>query len=123
MENRVMRRMGWVAVAASVMIAIAVAAGRPHAVTAAPSGPERTESEIRSLDIEFYERRVAADSFSAADRSRLAGLYVQRARETGSDADYERAAGLARQSLGLREAHNGSTYVVLTSALLARHEF
>jgi tetratricopeptide (TPR) repeat protein len=122
-ENRIMRHVGWVALAASVMIAMAVAAGRPHAVTAAPSGPRRTESEIRSLDIEFYERRVAEDSFSAADRSRLAGLYVQRARETGSDADYERAAVLARRSLRLREAHNGSTYVVLTSALLARHEF
>jgi hypothetical protein len=55
--------------------------GRPHRVTAAPSPPAPSESEIRSLDIEFYERRISEDSLSAADRSRLAGLYLQRARE------------------------------------------
>ena len=118
-----MGRMGWVALAACAGIVIAVVAGRPQRVTAAPTPPAKTDSEIRSLDIEFYERRVAEDSFSAADRSRLAGLYIQRARETGSYADYERAEALARESLGLREAHNASTYAVLTAALLARHQF
>jgi tetratricopeptide (TPR) repeat protein len=90
---------------------------------AAAAVPLKSESEIRSLDIAFYERRIAEDSFSAADRSRLAGLYLQRARETGSYSDYERAASLARRSLRLREAHNAETYVLLTSALLAKHEF
>ena len=118
-----MGRAGWAAMAASASIVVAVVVGWPDRVTAAPGAPHRTESEILSLDIEFYERRVAEDSFSAADRSRLASLYVQRARESGTFADYDRAAMLARESLELREAHNATTYVVLTSALLAKHEF
>jgi tetratricopeptide (TPR) repeat protein len=113
----------WVAIGGAAIVAAGLALGRPHRVTAAPTPPPKTESEIRALDIEFYERRIAEDPFSAADRSRLAGLYLQRARETGSYPDYERAAELARRSLDLRESHNGETYVLLTSALLAKHEF
>ena len=108
--------------AATILIGIVI--GQPHRtpLSAAPV-PVKSESEIRSLDIEFYERRIAEDSFSAADRSRLALLYLQRARETGSYPDYERAAELSRQSLALRESHNEETFVLLTSALLAKHAF
>jgi len=118
-----MGRAGWAVVAAGIAIGAGLAMGHPHRVTAAASPPAPSESEIRSLDIEFYERRIAEDSLSAADRSRLAGLYLQRARETGSYPDYERAAALARESLALRESHNAPTYVLLASALLAKHEF
>ncbi len=118
-----MRRKGWAVIGAVAIATTVLAHGRPHPVKAAPSGPGKTESEIRSLDIEFYERRIAEDSFSAADRSRLAGLYLQRGRETGSYPDYERAAQLAQRSLELRESHNTEAYVPLTSALLAKHEF
>ena len=118
-----MGRKVWVAVGAGAIVAAGIALGRPHRVTAAPTPPPKTESEIRSLDIEFYERRRAADSFGASDRSRLASLYLQRARETGSYPDYERAAQLARRSLDLRESHNAETYALLTSALLAKHDF
>jgi len=111
------------AIAGAAIVAAGMSIGRPHRVTAAPTPPPKTESEIRSLDIEFYERRIAEDSFSAADRSRLAALYLQRARETGGYPDYERAAQLAQRSLVLRESHNAETYVLLTSALLAKHEF
>jgi len=109
---------------AGIAIGAGLAIGRPQRVTAAaPEAPPRSESEIRSLDIEFYERRVAEDSFSAADRSRLASLYLQRARETGHYPDYERAAVLAGGSLQLRVSHNEETYVLLSSALLAQHAF
>jgi tetratricopeptide (TPR) repeat protein len=120
-----MGRITWAAaVAAGALVATGLALGRPHRIAASPpSAPTKSESEIRSLDIEFYERRIAEDSFSAADRSRLASLYLQRARETGSYPDYERAGQLARASLALREGHNAETYVLLTSALLAKHEF
>lgn len=114
---------GWAAMAVVAAAVAGLALGRPHRVTAAPAAPVKSESEIRSLDIEFYEKRIAEDTFSAADRSRLAGLYLQRARETGSYPDYERAAELAKRSLLLREAHNAETYVMLTSALLAEHDF
>src|SRR3982750_1531131 len=102
-----MGRKGFAAAVGAAVIAAGLAIGRPHRVTAAPPlAAVKTESEVRSLDIEFYERRIAEDSFSAADRSRLAALYLQRARETGSYPDYGRAADLARRSLALREAHN-----------------
>ena len=118
-----MGRKAWTAVAAVAIVAGGLAPRHSHRVTAAPSPPLETESEIRSRDIEFYERRVAEDSSSASDRSQLAALYLQRARETGSYPDYERAARLARQSLDLRASHNSETYALLTSALLARHDF
>lgn len=119
-----MGRKGIAAALGAAIIAAGLAYGHPRRVTAAPPAPPiRTESEIRSLDIDFYERRIAEDTFSAADRSRLAALYLQRARETGSYADYGRAAELARRSLALRESHNAETYVLLTSALLAKHDF
>lgn len=118
-----MGRNVWVAIGAGAIVAAGIALGRPHRVTAAPTAPTRTESEIRSLDIDFYERRIAEDSLGAADRSLLASLYLQRARETGNYADYERAAQLARRSLDLRESHNAETYALLTSALLAKHQF
>jgi len=118
-----MGRKVWVAIGSVAIVAAGIALGRPHRVTAAPTPPLKAESEIRSLDIEFYERRIAEDSLGASDRSRLASLYLQRARETGSYPDYERAAQLARRSLDLRESHNAETYALLTSALLAKHEF
>lgn len=118
-----MGRKEWVAIGAVAIVAAGLALGRPHRVTTAPTPPPKTESEIRSLDIEFYERRIAEDSLGASDRSQLAALYLQRARETGSYPDYERAAQLARQSLDVRESHNTETYALLTSALLAKHDF
>jgi tetratricopeptide (TPR) repeat protein len=118
-----MGRKGWAAIGAVALGATAFAFGQPDRVTAAPTAPPKSESEIRALDIAFYEQRIAEDSFSAADRSRLAGLYLQRARETGSYPDYERAARLAQRSLALRESHNAETYGLLTSALLAKHDF
>ena len=80
-------------------------------------------SARRDADIAFFSRRVAADPIGAADRSRLAALYLQRARETANYEDYRRAERLARRSLYLRVAHNENTYMVLTSTLLAEHRF
>lgn len=98
-----------------------------HRTAAAPlpSAEElvRAEGEIRDRDIEFYLRRVAEDSLGAADRSKLASLYIQRARMTGSEGDYERAERLARRSLVLRTDRNAQTFGILAGALLARHAF
>jgi tetratricopeptide (TPR) repeat protein len=82
-----------------------------------------SESEIRDRDIAFYERRAGEDTTSAGDRSQLAILYMDRARATGAFTDYQRAERLARWSLALRTEHNGQTFGLLASALLARHEF
>ena len=119
-----MGRKAWVVAAGCTAIIAAAAFPRPHRGTAAAvAPPQLSESAIRTADIAFYEKRVAEDSFSAADRSRLASLYLQRARETGSYPDYDRAAAISKQSLELREGHNQATYVILASALLAKHEF
>jgi tetratricopeptide (TPR) repeat protein len=116
-------RKAWAAAGCLAVICAAVIP-RSHRVTAAAApAPQLSESEIRSADIAFYEKRVVEDSFSAADRSRLASLYLQRARETGSYVDYDRAATISKKSLEIREGHNQATYVILASALLAKHEF
>lgn len=112
------------------VVAVAAAAGATTALRAAGNASRedraarvRAEAARRDADIVFYTRRVARDPIGAADRSRLAALYLQRARETADYEDYRRAERLARRSLGLRVAHNENTYVVLASALLAQHRF
>ena len=65
-----MGRKRWAALVAAAAVGLGLAFGRPHKVTAAPAAPLKTESEIRSLDIEFYEKRIAEDTLSASDRSR-----------------------------------------------------
>jgi tetratricopeptide (TPR) repeat protein len=99
--------------------------GISHAadVPAASTAATRSEAEIRERDIVFYEQRAAKDAMSASDRSQLAGLYLERARARGDFADYARAERAARRSLALRTEHNGQTFGLLASALLARHAF
>ena len=90
----------------------------PNAASAAAA-----ELEMHTADIAFFEARAARDPESAADRTRLAALYVQRARETGDARDYLRAEQAARASLARRTQRNGAASVVLASALLAQHRF
>ena len=111
-------------VAAALLSGAAVMHGVLRAAAAhAAARTELTETARRDADIAFFARRVAADPIGAADRARLAALYLQRGRETGDFGDYRRAEQLARRSLALRVAHNGNTYGLLTAALLAQHRF
>jgi tetratricopeptide (TPR) repeat protein len=82
-----------------------------------------SESEIRNLDIEFYQARVARDPRSARDFAQLAALYLQRARQTADNGDLVKAEENARQSLALRAGRNGQAFGVLASALLSQHRF
>jgi tetratricopeptide (TPR) repeat protein len=91
--------------------------------TTAALSADSTEREIRTADVAFYEARAAGDPSSAADRTQLAALYLQRARETNDEQDYVRAERTARASLDLRMQRNGGAYAVLASALLAQHRF
>jgi len=106
-----------VAALATALVRSGVAAGTGPADGGVPAAAHR------DADITFFERRVAADPIGAADRARLAALYLQRGRETGDFGDYRRAERLARRSLALRVAHNANTYGTLTAALLAQHRF
>lgn len=108
------------ALAGAAGLARAAGAGRPTAarVTPVPS-PER----IRNLDIEFYRARIARDPRSARDWTQLAGLYLQRARETADNADLVRAEETARHSLALRRGRNDEAVGVLASSLMGQHRF
>ncbi len=91
-------------------------------VTATPLDPA-AEARSRDADIALFERRIGEDPESAADRARLGGLYLRRARETGNYADVTRAADQAERSLALRESHNEATWGLLASVRLAQHDF
>ncbi len=108
---------------AVVAVAVVVRSLRATARATAVSHARAADASRRDADIAFYAERVAADSIGAADRGRLAALYLQRAREMGDFEDYRRAEALARRSLALRVAHNSNTYMSLASALLAQHRF
>lgn len=77
----------------------------------------------REMELRVFEKRVSEDPFSAGDYASLALLYLERARATGNYEDVVRSEQAARQSLKLREAHNGSTYLILAYALLDQHRF
>jgi tetratricopeptide (TPR) repeat protein len=117
-------RRAWYALVAALALStaggIAVAAG-PRPPIEAPPGP--SPAHIRDLDIEFYQARVARDPRSARDFTQLAGLYLQRARETADNGDLVRAEETARHSLGLRRGRNEAAFGVLASSLLAQHRF
>jgi tetratricopeptide (TPR) repeat protein len=83
----------------------------------------RHDAEVRDSDIAFFERRAAADPEGANDLAMAAGLYLQRARETGANADIVRAEQLARTSLAHRHGHNLRAIQVLASSLTAQHRF
>jgi tetratricopeptide (TPR) repeat protein len=120
-----MRKLAWCSVAAylGILLWAAVAlAGRP-ARAHVTERPRLSEAQIRDLDIDFYRRRVERDSMSARDFTQLAGLYLQRARETADNQDLVRAEEITRHSLRLRTKRNGAAIGILASSLLAQHRF
>lgn len=109
------------AAAAVAGLAVAAAVVRPTEPDA--STRARIEREIRERDIGFYRSRVDRDPYGATDRAQLARLFLQRARDGGSQADLLRSEELARGSLQLRRDRNGAALAVLASSLLAQHRF
>lgn len=122
-----MHRSVWQAAAAGLALAgavgIANVAASANRGRADPPAAARSGSRIRDLDIEFYRARVARDPRSARDFTQLAGLYLQRARETADNEDLERAEETARHSLALRRGRNDAAYGVLASSLMGQHRF
>lgn len=119
-------RAGLILVAVAVGIAgaaTAVARTTAAARLVAATRDAAARAARRDQDVAFFSRRVARDPIGAADRARLAALYLQRARETADYTDYRRAERLARRSLALRVGHNENTYALLANALLAQHRF
>jgi tetratricopeptide (TPR) repeat protein len=81
------------------------------------------ERVVRKRDIVFYAARAARDPQGAADLAQLAGLLLQRGRETGDPRDFRLAEATARRSLARRAGRNGKAYLTLASSLLAQHRF
>jgi tetratricopeptide (TPR) repeat protein len=86
-------------------------------------GTTTSSARIRDLDIAFYRARVDRDPRSARDFTQLAGLYLQRARETADNEDLMRAEATARHSLELRTGRNDAAYGVLATSLMGQHRF
>ena len=121
-----MARRMWYAAAAGLAFAGAVgmaAAAGPTGRARSPGSAVPSGSRIRDLDIEFYRARVTRDPRSARDFTQLAGLYLQRARETADNEDLVRAEETARHSLSLRRGRNEEASGVLASSLLGQHRF
>ncbi|MGH7702525.1 MAG: tetratricopeptide repeat protein [Gemmatimonadales bacterium] len=120
-----MRRTRWIASS----LVFAVAAGiltlalHPHRARANDATPVMSEGQIRDLDIAFYQRRVPRDPTGALDLARLGALYLQRARETGSNEDLLRAEDAARRSLQNRVTRNGAAAQLLATSLMSQHRF
>ena len=118
----------WSAVVASLALsatagiaAVASISDRPQAETNVTAAAR--SSRIRDLDIAFYQARVGRDPRSARDFTQLAGLYLQRARETADNEDLVRAEVTARHSLELRTGRNDAAYGVLATSLMGQHRF
>src|SRR5262245_5769612 len=112
-------------ITARIGILVLVAAGIGWAmINARPArtAPVAPGSTVNA-DIALFEQRAAEDPKSAADRSQLAGMYLQRGRETGDYADFQRAEKFARAALALRTDRNSKAKLVLASSLLAQHRF
>lgn len=97
-------------------------------VASAPPAPEAAPVEVVALaeardgEIALVQSRLEEDPFSTEDHGWLAGLYLQRARETGSHEDVLRAEEVARKSLELRPGYLKG-WGVLSSSLLEQHRF
>jgi tetratricopeptide (TPR) repeat protein len=91
--------------------------------SAALAVPALTEAEVRDRDIAFYQARIERDPLGARDRAQLAGLFLDRARDTGDNTDLVRAEEIARGSLANRRAHNSRALAVLINSLLGQHRY
>lgn len=111
--------------AAGLATLISIGAAGTTVLRAEPGGRATVDAELahRDLQISAWSNALAADSASAIALAQLAGLHLQRARESGSGSDYENAEEYARRSLALRVNRNGKTYLTLATALVASHRF
>jgi tetratricopeptide (TPR) repeat protein len=108
--------------ATGLAVGLGLAARRP-AQAALPAAGRAGELALRDADITFFQARLARDPRSAADMAQLAGLYLQRARESGDYGDWGRAEAMARRSLDTRDWRNARAQLVLASSLLGQHRF
>lgn len=118
-------------IAIAITAAAAVASVGAHRVAAHERTSPRQSTRLtaaeqlrqRDLQIAGWQLALDADSTSAIALGQLAGLHLQRGRESGNYEDFLRAESLAARSLAFRKNRNGKSYVTLASSLLAQHRF
>jgi tetratricopeptide (TPR) repeat protein len=86
-----------------------------------PSAAE--EAAARDERIAFFEQRAAADPLDFASLNTLSGEYLQRARETGDVADYQRAEIAAQRSLELIPGDSFAGLIRLASVRFVQHDY
>jgi len=99
------------------------AAGRSKLSAGGNAATSELDLDHRSREIAVYEERVRRDPQGALDLAQLAGLYLQRARETGDHADLHRAEEAARRSLANSPRKNEKAFLALASSLTGQHRF
>jgi tetratricopeptide (TPR) repeat protein len=117
----------WVAAlaAAALSLAAALVALRGDRITPSDNGAAvrlQQELQARNDRIAFFEARAAADPLAFPDLNSLTGQYLQRARETGDVADYQRAELAATRSLEVLPDNYGGL-IGLASVRIAQHQF
>lgn len=100
-----------------------LAAHKRDTIPAAQRVSPTEQLRQRDLQIAGWDKALDADSASAIALGQLAGLYLQRGRESGSYEDFTRSELLAKKSLSFRQNRNGKSFVTLASSLLAQHRF
>ena len=115
----------WFAVLLTAGLSLAAAlSGLGLGDTGATSVPSAADqAAAREARIAFFEARAAADRLDFLSLNVLAGEYLQRARETGDVADYQRAEAAAERSLEIVPVDNYAGLVLLGSVRLVQHDY
>jgi tetratricopeptide (TPR) repeat protein len=109
--------------AAGLAVAAALFATQRDGTGAVTTRNAAEEAAAREARIAFFEQRAAADPLDFLSLNALTGQYLQRARETGDVADYQRAETAATRSLKLVPVDNYGGLIGLASVRLVQHDF
>src|SRR5262245_33903057 len=101
-----MRKAAYIAIALVVTVIAATVALRSAPPPAVSRSAPTTVVAAMKDDLAWFEMRAQQDVWSAADRSELARLYLQRGRERREYADFQRPERSAWSSLELRRSRN-----------------
>ncbi len=104
-------------------VGVASARSSDHRAATPAAAIQLNELADRDVQIKVWQQALAADSESAIALGQLAGLYMQRGRESGDESNYAEAENYARRSTSLRSNRNGAAFVTLASSMLAQHKF
>ena len=104
-------------------VAFAIASLLTQQPASAPALTAAQEAAARDARITFFEHRAAADPLDFLSVNHLAAQYLQRARETGDVADYQRADFAASRSLQLVPSDNYADLVSLAAVRLVQHDY